>query len=219
MAIQHTTQPGESLLDIAYSRGFRTWRTIWDDDANAELRESRTDPQVLAPGDVVSIPEHPRKPVQACPVDKSHRFRLTRPRAWLNLRMLDDHGEALGGLRYSLRIADTTHEGTTEDDGMLSVEIRPTAHEGKLVIWLDEPDATFEARVQIGHLDPASTLSGARGRLRNLGVECANERGDDLESCPSTRAAIASFQMATAQTMQSGQLDERTSKKLQAAHD
>ena len=211
MPLQHTTRPGDSLLGLAYAHGFPTWRTIWNDDANASLRESRSDPQVLAPGDVVAIPDRVSDPGETCPVDKSHRFRLTRPRAWVNLRMLDNHGETLAGLRYALRIGDIVHDGTVDDDGLISVEIRPTEEFGVLTVWLDEPDTTFQARVRIGHLDPASTLAGARGRLRNLGADCADTS--------TTHVALASFQCATAQNDASGDLDEHTIDALRAAHD
>lgn len=171
MADRREIQPGESLLQLAYEAGLDSWRRIWDDEANAELRSLRKDPQVLLPGDPVTVPTTKTQPKESCPVDKIHRFQLARPRAWVNLRMLDGSGEPLAGRRYELRIETRVYVGTTDEDGMVSAEIRPNAHEGWIKLWLDGPDPAFEAAVKVGYLDPATEPSGQHARLVNLGAE------------------------------------------------
>ena len=92
MATKRTIRPGESTLELAYEAGFDSWKRVWNHEANAELRATRKDPQMLLPGDEITVPERETTPKERCPVDKENRFRLTRPRAWVNLRMLDDGG-------------------------------------------------------------------------------------------------------------------------------
>lgn len=171
MADTRKVRPGESLLELAYSGGFDSWKTVWNHEANAELRQLRKDPQVLLPGDELAVPQRNVVPKEACPVDKVHRFRLVRPRAWVNLRMVDGDGEPLSNKRFELRLERQTHDGTTDDDGLLSVEIPPDAHEGVVTVWLDSAGRRFEAGVKVGHLDPASEPSGLRARLVNLSAE------------------------------------------------
>jgi len=219
MAKTHQIRQGESLLELAYEGGFDTWKRIWDEPANAELRERRKDPQVLLPGDAVVLPEKQSVPEASCPVDKVHRFRLVRPRAWVNLRMLDDDGAPLAGLRYTLRIDGHVHGGRTDDEGLISVEIRPNAHDGHLTLWLEEPDEAFEARVQVGDLDPACAPSGARARLRNLGLPCGGEQHDDLERAPVTRHLLETLQMSSRRGTPGGALDTALAQTLEDAHD
>lgn len=182
MPTKHKVRPGESLLELAYEGGFESWKVIWEDAANTELREVRRDPQVLLPGDSVVLPDRKTAPIGACPVDKVHRFRLRRPRAWVNLRMVDTAGEPLADARYQLSIDGRTHEGMTNGDGMVSVEIRPSTHRGRLKLWFDEAQPPFEAPVAVGHLDPASAWSGVRARLMNLGKELSAQNDQDPNS-------------------------------------
>lgn len=170
MPSKHEVQPGDTLLKLAFEAGFDSWKRIWDLAENAELRELRKDPQVLLPGDVLKVPEREATPQTSCPVDKEHRFRLVRPRAWVNLRMIDDEGEPLSQRRYRFQCGGRTHEGTTDDDGVLSVEIQPNVHHGHIWFWSDEDLPPFESAVMVGYLDPASTWSGISGRLSNLGA-------------------------------------------------
>jgi hypothetical protein len=53
----HTVRSGENLSSIASLYGFRSWRVLYDDPANAALRLKRPDPGLIYPGDVVVIPE------------------------------------------------------------------------------------------------------------------------------------------------------------------
>jgi LysM repeat protein len=50
----HVVVPGDYLTAIAYAAGV-TVDDIWNDPANAQLKELRSNPEMLAPGDVVYV--------------------------------------------------------------------------------------------------------------------------------------------------------------------
>ena len=64
MAVTHVVAQGEYLSLIAARFGFRDPRVIWNHPDNAALRERRKNPNVLFPGDVLTIPE--RKAGESC---------------------------------------------------------------------------------------------------------------------------------------------------------
>ncbi len=184
MATKHIIKPGESLLSIAYDAGFDTWKRVWDDPDNDKLREEREDAQTLLPGDELSVPEKQRHPEDPCPVDKLHRFRLTRPRAWLNLQMLDRAAEPVAGATYEVEVDGQTHVGETDEGGVISVEIHPSARCARLRLWKGDREPFFDAPVRIGHLDPVSSIPGTRGRLTNLGLEWVDDAEESSDTTP-----------------------------------
>ncbi len=64
--ITHIVDQGECISSIAKDNGF-FWKTIWDYGENAQLKQDRGDPNVLAPGDQVIIPEKTKGPGIAPP--------------------------------------------------------------------------------------------------------------------------------------------------------
>ena len=53
----YIVQPGDFLLKIARQHGFRDYRTVYDDPANAAFRRKRPNPDVIFPGDQLVIPD------------------------------------------------------------------------------------------------------------------------------------------------------------------
>jgi N-acetylmuramoyl-L-alanine amidase len=63
---------GDSIPSLAHENG-HFWETVWNDGANAELRQKRPRPNQLAPGDEVAIPDlRPKKKSGA--TEQKHRF-------------------------------------------------------------------------------------------------------------------------------------------------
>ena len=54
----YVVRQGDYLTGLADRHGFDP-KQVWEDQRNAELRAERPSPEVLAPGDIVFLPEHP----------------------------------------------------------------------------------------------------------------------------------------------------------------
>ncbi len=184
MATEHTVKQGECLSSIAARYGLFP-ETIWEDPANRELRERRGNPSVLAPGDVVVIPDKRAREETVAP-ERRHRFRKKGVPEKLCVRLLNEEGEPLANEPYVLTLDGEIRNGTTDGDGRVQETIPPDAREARLVLTnYDE-----EYRLALGHLDPLDTERGVQARLNNLGFECGPVDGVIGEK---TRAAIASY--------------------------
>jgi len=182
MATKHTVEQGDCLEKIAHQYGF-TPATIWDHPDNTRLREDR-DPGVLAPGDVVVIPDPRLKTVTAAPAKRHtfvHKGVVSRFRVSLDLGDRD-----LSGVKYLLDIDDRTalYQGTLDDKGLVDHPIPPDAKHAELTLG----DEVFQ--FDLGHLDPVLERTGQVERLRGLYYL---EDGGDVSDKRLT-AALSQFQ-------------------------
>ena len=94
MSKKHKIKQGECISSIAEHYGFFP-DDIWDDPANAELKEKRKDKNVLFAGDLVVIPDK-RLLEETCATEQHHRFRRKRvPEIFrVRLRLLDGEPRA-----------------------------------------------------------------------------------------------------------------------------
>jgi hypothetical protein len=165
----HDVVQGETLIGLAAANGLKDHGAIVDDPNNAELKKMRTDPGILNAGDRVFIPncellQHPSA------VDASHKFKFTRPKAWLRLAVKDAYGKALANKKYELTIEVSSFTGNTDASGIIEQPAPVDGTTGSLKIYVD--DATVEEwTLMIGHMDPIDTDSGIASRLANLGFD------------------------------------------------
>jgi N-acetylmuramoyl-L-alanine amidase len=164
MATSHTVKQGEHISRIARQYGFLDYRTIWDDAANAALKEKRPNPHVLLPGDELSIPDKEVKQVSR-PTTDQHTFKIVRPMLKLRLTIRDFDNVPVAGAACELEIEGTTFQLTANGDGLIEQDIVPTAEQGRLRV--DALD--MDVPIKIGHLDPPDEETGWLGRLINLG--------------------------------------------------
>lgn len=203
----YVVQPGDCIESIAAANGFH-WQTLWDLGENAELKRLRK-PNVLLPGDRVTIPE-PRQRIETRATDTHHPFVLRGVPSRLRLRFVDDRQQPRAGLAFTLTIDDVKRRGALDGDGALDVPISPFAMEGLIELESDDGPETYA--LKIGQLDPQSALSGIVGRLRNLGFAC------DLDNADELRWAIMRFQQANDIDV-TGAMDGRTLAALMDRHE
>jgi hypothetical protein len=175
MAQSYVVKQGDHLPAIAASFGFQNWRTLWEDPENAELRKQRSEPTLLAPGDVVRIPSLQSVDKTAA-TGQRHRFVLKRSRLRLRVRVLDPFGQALAHADCELVVDGSSQTLTSDGNGIVEAVIPPRASAGVLRA------AGMEFPLRIGHLDPLPLSSGLEARLVNLGYYPGAVGEDDPDS-------------------------------------
>jgi hypothetical protein len=210
MPIQHNVQSGDCISSIAFQYGLFP-DTIWNDPANAALKAKRKNPNVLAVGDVVVVPDK-RERKELAATGKRHTFRRKGVPARLRLR-LQENGKPLANLAFVLNGDIFTVSGQTDAGGLLDVSIPPNAKTGTLVVkTLPEPT---EFELELGELPPSDNISGMKARLNNLGFECGE--ADDTAS-EDFKNALRAFQSMKG-LQPTGVPDSQTQQMLLDEHD
>jgi hypothetical protein len=213
MPTRHVVRPGECLAKIASRYGFADTQAILDDPANAELAKARPNPNVLRPGDVVTVPT-PRLKQLSVATGKQHKLQVKMPRKELRLVLLDHEGQPLANTEYELRLGQETRTGSTDGDGLLKERVSAGIGEAELELL------GRVLTLRLGQLDPLSDTedpahaAGVQSRLRNLGYDPGPTDGKWGRR---TRAALASFQ-ADHDLEIDGTLNADTLAKLEEAH-
>lgn len=88
---EYKVKQGDCASSIAQKSGL-FWETVWNHSKNAKLRNKRSDPNVLCPGDLIFIPDKEEK-LESCATEQRHRFQRKGVPAKLRLRILQDKEE------------------------------------------------------------------------------------------------------------------------------
>jgi len=192
MARTHQVKRGESLYTIAAAYQIADWTSMWIHPQNADLRQKRKNPQVLYPGDTVTIPDAPTEGGIVAKLDD--RLDLTRRRRGcqpIDLQLLCLDFEPMATTEYTLSYGSKEIRGETDARGNLTAEIPLDVKQLKLTV------GEFEWDLRPGELNPLSDtgddgLSGAQGRLKNLGLFDGEIDG---ESSPEFERALRGFQL------------------------
>jgi hypothetical protein len=202
MAKDHPIKLGDHTLRAADAEGFRDFHTVWDNAANAELKRRRVNPNVLDPGDVISIPD--REPFSATREtnnDTPHRFVLTRPRSILNLKLQTAGFSPRANRAVVTSVTVVVAEkpviippitGALKADGSEQVgSVRPLLEvEIRLLPGTKPQEVEERLLFLVGQLPPLSTRKGQQARLNNLGY-LAGFQESDIEQL---RWAVEEFQ-------------------------
>jgi hypothetical protein len=210
----HIVQAGDSILSIAARSGHLP-DTIWNDSANVTLKEVRKDPEVLLPGDRVTVmPLRPKQAARA--TGQRWVFQRKGLAAKFTLIVQDEEGTAFASKKYELVIDGNKASGTTDADGKIECAIAPRARTGTLTLWLDEPGHPnpWVREISLASLYPIEHPVGVQQRLANLGYYSGALDG---RSDAETAAAIAAFQKAQG-LHSTGTIDDTLRQKLVAAH-
>lgn len=216
MAKPYIVGQGECLSSIAQRSGFADYKLLHEHSANRELKNRRPNPNVLAPGDLVAIPE--AIPTQANRATGSlHEFTVNRAQPRLKLQILGTDGKALANQDYELIVFGKSDFGTTDGNGLVDkpLEGDPRTATLKTTVTDGEEVQQFEWNLKIGAIDPLTTTTGVQERLGNLGYYFG-----EIDGCfgPVTRGALMAFQ-SDAELEPTGFTDDDTLTALEKAHD
>ena len=220
----YVVREGDCISLIAKNTG-HFWRTIWEDAGNSELKEIRHDPNVLLPGDRVTIPPL-RKKQELGETERRHRFVRRGEPAIFRLRLVTaprrlrreagkpQEPRPRANVPYTIYFdGKLVASAVTDAEGKLECPIPGNAREGKLVT---EPGTPREKvyPIRLGHVSPITALRGVKARLSNLGLPC-NDGSDELTD--RLRGALRAFQMRHG-LADTGQPDQPTRDKLVEVH-
>jgi hypothetical protein len=192
----YIVRSGDCIESIA-DRAGHFWETVWNHPDNEALRSEREDPNVLAPGDVVKIPEL-RPKTESLATSKVHRFRRKGVPSRLRMQFLDE-GEPIAGVAFTLEVAGKTIHGQTDGDGRIDEPLPPRATSAVLTLGEEV------YHLSLGGVDPITTALGVTQRLHSLGYRCETNE----EEGPRLRAAIRTLQH-THGLDETGEVDDAT---------
>ncbi len=193
----HIVQQGECLSSLAARYGLAGWKQLHEHPANAELRKQRPNPNVLAPGDKVVVPNRePPKSLSAV-TGLTHIIWVKLRMVKLRIALVDRLGSPYEGKRFIVTSGSREITGTTAPGGMVEVEVPATESTARLRAWLvDDREGvppTIDRDLAIGHIDPIDTNSGLQGRLSNLGYGCPITNENDTHVDEQLLSAARSF--------------------------
>lgn len=132
-----TAAPGDCCSSLADKAGFSSYVAVYQDGANAELRNARPNPNMLVPGDAVTVPDRAEKEVDAA-TGQEHKFKVKSTQVKLRIVLIDEEDKAVSGKPYRLEIGGQQIDGTTPKNGCIEQVIPVLATGGTLTL---DPDA------------------------------------------------------------------------------
>ncbi len=202
----HKIMPGECVSTLAERTGLALDK-IWNDPGNTALRAAGRDPNILAPGDEVSLPQVAPRSFEVA-ADATHHFRVKRPRGVFRLR-LQRNGEPLADEPYVLTADGRELRGRADGAGRIEAPISAASTRATLLL----PARGEQYELAVGHLEPPNQWRGAAQRLRNLGLYGAEHPALD----DGLYVALRHFQALRGLAV-TGELDTPTIAGLQEAH-
>jgi hypothetical protein len=208
----HTVKQGECLSSIAAKYGFGGWKALYEHPSNAALKQKRSNPHMLFPGDVVAIPEKQKKQASV-KTGASLKLSVSVPKRELNLTLSGPDGAVLANEPYSVEGEDVFLAGQTDGSGKLSIQLPALVPS----VVIDAGGHCWE--VKLGALNPTEStadqgVSGAQARLRNLGF---NPGPADGELGPRTCGALQAFERKNGLDV-TGKPEGKTLEKLKELH-
>ena len=153
----------ESTSSLAKRHGFY-WKTIWEHGENAELRQKRKDPNVLAADDQIFIPKLEQKKVSVG-TESEHVFVRKGEPTEIKMQLLE-LGEPRKNAPYIFVVNGVSKNGQTDGEGILKQFVPGDAKKAMLYF----KDGAEEHKLRIGSLDPTDLASGIVQRLNMLSV-------------------------------------------------
>ncbi|HEY4187462.1 MAG TPA: hypothetical protein VGP07_20465 [Polyangia bacterium] len=135
---KHTAVPGDCVSSLAKANGFLDYLPVYNDGGNAALKGSRPNPNQLAEGDVVEIPDKKAKTLPAA-TGKSHKFVVNKTKTTLRLVLVDATDQPLTVKTCLLEVGGQNQATPPDGTGLVEMEIDPIATDGTLTVTWDAP--------------------------------------------------------------------------------
>ncbi len=164
---------GDTLTSLAAKSGAPR-DVIWTNPKNADLAKTRTNPDVLLPGDMLYLPPPPDQDPTSLQVGSVNTF--VSPVEYMPIQVLMP--EFAGSAYTALADGTALDPGSVEPDGKLALAVPVDA--GIVEVTFTSPAGLVD--LLVGHLDPVDSLSGRRQRLQNLGYVVPEPRIADSSS-------------------------------------
>ena len=212
--IPYIVRAGDLLTRLAAERGFEV-DDAWSHPRNRALRDGGRHPDLLAPGDILWLPE-PSGAGPAVEQGTNNKYKARRPVVAVSL--VFRHGDtALANEPWVLLGAGPDRQGATDDHGRMSVEVPLRVRTFEVVL----PRRRLRYPVQVGGLDPVAVDSGVRQRLAHLGFygHGGTAAGGDawIDDETAHRNALESFQRSRGLPV-TGDADDATRQALVEMH-
>lgn len=176
MAHVHTVVEGDTIQRLAHKAGFRQPLRVYEHIENIGLRALRPNPNQLAVGDKVYIPDKEVKR-ERCTTNDHHMFMLIAERCFVELRLQGFAGRSLAGMKYQLVVGKDSFEDVVPLSQTIRHDVEIDATDGTLTLF-PTSGRKLKLALKIGFLEPASTDAGAQARLANLGYYHGDLNGD-----------------------------------------
>lgn len=132
-----TVAPGDCCSSLAEKAGFSSYAPVYNDGANAELRKARPNPNMLVPGDSVTVPDRTTKEADA-ETGSEHKFKVKTTQVKLRIVVFDEEDKPVANKPFRLVIGGLTVDGTTPKNGLVEQVVPASATSGELIL---DPDA------------------------------------------------------------------------------
>ncbi len=213
--LPHVVQQGEYLAKMAFVYGFDADQ-VWNDPKNADLKQKRPDPNVLAPGDVLQIPAA-KKEGQPIRKGTTNSYSVNVPKVKVEFVFKDGDNPLANETCAVEGLGDPDPSApplSTDGGGKLSLDVPVTTRE----LFVNFPkQECLGVHFYLGNVDPESEGSGVNQRLVNLGFLPTYFDDDPDGAAQWVQKAVAAFQAESGLTP-SGEMDEATQKALRDAH-
>ena len=189
----HVVRQGEYLAKLAFVYGFDADK-VWNDAKNADLKQQRPDPNVLAPGDVIQIPKAKK---EGQPINKgtTNSYTVNVPHVKVDL-IFRNGDQPLAGEECQVQGLGEPDPSapplTTDGGGKLSVDVPVTVRE--FFVVFPKMTERLAMHFYVGDVDPVSESNGVTQRLVNLGYLPAYFDEDPDLAEERVKRAVAAFQ-------------------------
>jgi hypothetical protein len=159
----YVIKQGDHLALLAHKFGFDA-DAVWNDPANDDLRNAERDPELLAAGDVLYIPNQvDKKPVTFdLSTGSTNTFQSSEPTMDLQIKFADPQ---FASKAYTVQELPDLSSQSTGEDGTLKVTI-PVTMPSFTVVFTEDGTTVV---CKVAQVDPVRTMTGVIQRLQNLG--------------------------------------------------